>query len=109
MSTAAVAAVRINADAGVDWFALIVLLPGGLALFLYGMKMLGVHIKAAAGAKLQQLMLRLSASRVLGFFAGVVVTAMTSSLSLVSVLLVQVRSFFWWFVYMTEYLTILMK
>jgi phosphate:Na+ symporter len=73
----------------VDWFALIVQLPGGLALFLFGMKMLGVHIKLAAGAMLQDLMLKLAVNKLYAFVAGLVVTALTSSLSLVSVLLVQ--------------------
>ena len=78
-----------SASGGVDWFALIVQLPGGLALFLFGMKMLGVHIKLAAGTMLQELMLKLAVNKLLAFVAGLAITALTSSLSLVSVLLVQ--------------------
>ena len=83
------AAQQVLAGNTVDWFALIVQLPGGLALFLYGMKLLGEHIKLAAGVQLQQLLLTLSGSKMLSFLAGLFVTALTSSLSLVSVLLVQ--------------------
>ncbi len=66
----------------------VILALGGLGLFLYGMKLLGDGLELAAGAKLRQILEKLTTNRYLGAFVGLVVTAVIQSSTAVSVMVV---------------------
>ena len=55
-------------------------LLGGLALFLYGMQMMGNGLEAAAGDRLKQILEKLTSNRFLGVIVGALVTAVIQSL-----------------------------
>lgn len=62
---------------------------GGLSFFLIGLKQVGSSLRGMAGKQLRETLAVLSATPVLGFLSGLVVTTVSNSLTLVSVLLVQ--------------------
>lgn len=64
------------------------LLAGGLALFLFGLELMTDGLKAIAGARLQDLLGKLTANRVRGVLAGAGVTALLNSSTITTVLLV---------------------
>lgn len=66
----------------------IVALLGGLALFLYGMKMMGDGLELVAGSKLRKLLSVLTKNRYLGALVGLVVTAVIQSSSATTVMVV---------------------
>lgn len=70
-----------------DIFAILSLI-GGLALFLYGMDLMGDGLKKLAGGKLESILSKLTANRMLGFLLGFVVTAVIQSSSATTVMLV---------------------
>ncbi len=70
-----------------DIFSILALI-GGLALFLYGMELMGDGLKKLAGGKLESILARLTANRWLGFLLGLVVTAVVQSSSATTVMLV---------------------
>ncbi|MBE7024535.1 MAG: Na/Pi cotransporter family protein [Ruminococcaceae bacterium] len=63
-------------------------LIGGLALFLYGMDLMGDSLKRLAGGKLESILAQLTAARWKGFLLGFVVTAVIQSSSATTVMLV---------------------
>ncbi len=63
-------------------------LLGGLALFLYGMKLMGDGLELVAGSKLQGILERLTTNKFLGMLVGVVVTAVIQSSSATTVMVV---------------------
>ena len=63
-------------------------LLGGLALFLYGMQMMGNGTQAAAGKQLKKILEKLTANRFLGVLSGVVITAVIQSSSATTVMVV---------------------
>lgn len=63
-------------------------LIGGLALFLYGMDLMGDSLKKLAGGKLESILARLTSTRWKGFLLGFVVTAVIQSSSATTVMLV---------------------
>ncbi len=63
-------------------------LVGGLALFLYGMDLMGDSLKKLAGGKLESILAKLTAKRWTGFLLGLVVTAVIQSSSATTVMLV---------------------
>jgi len=67
------------------WTNLIALL-GGLGAFLFGMKYMGDGLEAAAGAKMNRLMEKLTRNPLLGFLLGVLVTAVIQSSSATTVM-----------------------
>lgn len=67
-----------------DLFALL----GGLALFLYGMKIMGDGLELVAGSQLQKILEKLTTNRVLGMLVGVAVTAVIQSSSATTVMVV---------------------
>jgi phosphate:Na+ symporter len=67
---------------------LITQLGGGLALFLYGMRLMTESLKTVAGGGMKQLMARLTANRFTAAFAGAAVTAVIQSSSVTTVLVV---------------------
>lgn len=68
-------------------FSVLTLL-GGLALFLYGMHLMGDALKKLAGGKLESILARLTDTRFKGFLLGLFVTATIQSSSAVIVMLV---------------------
>lgn len=70
-----------------DIFAILSLI-GGLALFLYGMDLMGDGLKKLAGGKLESILAKLTSTRLKGFLLGVIVTAIIQSSSATTVMLV---------------------
>ncbi len=69
-------------------FGLILSLFGGLALFLYGMRMMSDGLEAAAGNKMKKILEKLTANRFLGVLAGALITAVIQSSSATTVMVV---------------------
>lgn len=63
-------------------------LIGGLALFLYGMRMMGDGLEHVAGSKLKSLLEKLTKNRVLGVLVGIFITALIQSSSATTVMTV---------------------
>jgi len=61
---------------------------GGLALFLFGMEQMTDALKAAAGARMQKILARLTSNRFSGALVGALVTAVIQSSSVTTVLVV---------------------
>ncbi len=61
---------------------------GGLALFLYGMQMMGDGLEAAAGNKMKQILEKLTSNRVKGVVVGAAITAIIQSSSATTVMVV---------------------
>lgn len=70
-----------------DIFAILNLI-GGLALFLFGMDLMGDSLKKLAGGKLESILARLTSNRLKGFLLGFIVTAIIQSSSATTVMLV---------------------
>ncbi len=70
-----------------DFFSFLTLL-GGLALFLYGMDLMGDGLKRLAGGKLESILSKLTANKIKGFLLGLGVTAIIQSSSATTVMLV---------------------
>ncbi len=70
-----------------DIFSILSLI-GGLALFLYGMDLMGDGLKKLAGGKLESILARLTSTKWRGFLLGFVVTAVIQSSSATTVMLV---------------------
>ena len=63
-------------------------LLGGLALFLFGMDMMGGGLKKLSGGKLESILEKLTSNRLMGFLLGLFVTAIIQSSSASTVMLV---------------------
>ncbi len=70
-----------------DLFSVLALI-GGLALFLYGMDVMGDSLGKLAGGKLESILERLTSNRFNGFILGLFVTAIIQSSSATTVMLV---------------------
>lgn len=70
-----------------DIFSVLTLI-GGLALFLYGMNVMGQGLERLAGGRLEKLFDRLTSSTIKGVLIGVAVTAIIQSSSATTVMLV---------------------
>ncbi len=70
-----------------DIFAILSLI-GGLAMFLFGMDLMGDNLKKLAGGKLESILARLTSNRFKGFLLGFIVTAIIQSSSATTVMLV---------------------
>ena len=70
-----------------DIFSILSLI-GGLALFLYGMDLMGDGLKKLAGGKLESILARLTSTKWRGFLLGFIVTAVIQSSSATTVMLV---------------------
>ena len=66
----------------------IMVLLGGLALFLYGMQMMSQGLENAAGDKMKQILEKLTSNRLLGVLVGAVITAVIQSSSATTVMVV---------------------
>jgi phosphate:Na+ symporter len=72
----------------INWFKLFSGLAGGLGLFLFGMKMMSEGLQKVAGNKLRAFLEKLTVNRVVGTFAGAIVTAIIQSSSATTVMVV---------------------
>lgn len=70
-----------------DFFSILTLI-GGLALFLYGMDVMGDGLKKLSGSKLEYFLGKLTSNRFKGFLLGFAVTAVIQSSSATTVMLV---------------------
>lgn len=70
-----------------DFFSVLTL-TGGLALFLYGMDVMGDGLKKLSGSKLELILSKLTSNRLKGFLLGFLVTAVIQSSSATTVMLV---------------------
>ena len=61
---------------------------GGLALFLYGMKMMSDGLEAAAGDRLHLILEKLTSNRIVGVLVGAGITAVIQSSSATTVMVV---------------------
>lgn len=66
----------------------IISLLGGLALFLFGMDVMGKALERQAGGKLQTILAQMSSTVMRGFFLGMAVTAVIQSSSATTVMVV---------------------
>ncbi len=69
-------------------FTHVMALLGGLALFLYGMQMMGGGLEKAAGNKMKLILEKLTANRFLGVLVGAAITAIIQSSSATTVMVV---------------------
>ncbi len=60
----------------------------GLALFLYGMEVMGDSLKKSAGAGLKMMLMKMTSNPLKGFFLGFAVTAIIQSSSATTVMVV---------------------
>ncbi|MBQ6530523.1 MAG: Na/Pi symporter, partial [Clostridia bacterium] len=61
---------------------------GGLAMFLYGMNVMGDGLKKLGGSKLESILEKLTKNRIMGVLLGAVVTAIIQSSSATTVMVV---------------------
>lgn len=66
----------------------VLLLLGGLALFLYGMRMMSQGLEVAAGDRLKDILERLTKNRFMGILVGAGITALVQSSSATTVMVV---------------------
>ena len=71
-----------------DYILQIVMLLGGLALFLFGMDVMGKSLERTAGGKLQTILAKMSSNVPKGFLLGLAVTAVIQSSSATTVMVV---------------------
>ncbi len=72
----------------IDFWAVAISMLGGLALFLYGMRMMSESLQFVAGDKLRDLLNLLTTNRFMAVGAGAMVTALIQSSSACSVMVV---------------------
>ena len=63
-------------------------LIGGLAMFLYGMSVMGSSLEKCAGNRLKGILTKLTSSRISGFLLGLMVTCIIQSSSATTVMVV---------------------
>lgn len=63
-------------------------LIGGLAMFLYGMEVMGDGLKKLSGNKLEMILSKLTSNRFKGFLLGLIVTSLIQSSSATTVMLI---------------------
>ena len=66
----------------------VLMLLGGLGLFLYGMQMMGSGLEAAAGNRMKRILERLTSNPILGVIVGAGITAVVQSSSATTVMVV---------------------
>ena len=66
----------------------ILMLLGGLALFLYGMQMMSNGLETAAGNKMKSILEKLTSNRIKGVVVGAAITAVIQSSSATTVMVV---------------------
>lgn len=79
---------QIGAFVSFELIHIVVILLGGIALFLFGMQLMGDGLKKVAGGKLEVILYRLSNTPLKGVLLGTGVTAIIQSSSATSVMVV---------------------
>ncbi len=74
---------------GIDFGEITVSLIGGLAIFLYGMRVMTDALKLIAGQRMKQLLGAMTHNRVTAALAGIIITAIIQSSSVTTVLVVS--------------------
>ena len=69
-------------------FGNIISLLGGVAMFLFGMSVMGDSLKKVAGSKMEMILFKLSGNTIKGILLGTGVTAVVQSSSATSVMVV---------------------
>jgi len=77
-----------SSASSLDLVAMITGLGGGLALFLYGMRKMTESLKTVAGAKLKDVLAKLTTNRFTGALSGALITAVIQSSSVTTVMVV---------------------
>ena len=72
-----------------DFVDISVTLIGGLAVFLYGMRVMTDALKLIAGRRMKQLLGMMTANRFTAALAGIIITAIIQSSSVTTVLVVS--------------------
>ncbi len=75
-------------EASMNWLEVVLGLVGGLALFLFGMNLMGEGLERLAGSKMKSILARMTAGRVRGLLLGIGVTAAIQSSSATTVMVV---------------------
>ncbi len=73
---------------GIDWFGIISGTLGGVALLMYGIRIMGDGLEAAAGTAIRRILAALTRNAWLGCLVGAVVTGIVQSSSAVTVMTV---------------------
>lgn len=76
------------ANGGVSWLKLVGSVAGGLAIFLYGLERISTGLRKGAGDSLRTVLRRMCRNTVTGLGTGAIVTAILSSSTAASVMLV---------------------
>ena len=79
---------QIGAFVSFELIHIVIILLGGIALFLFGMQLMGDGLKKVAGGKLEVILYRLSITPLKGVLLGTGVTAIIQSSSATSVMVV---------------------
>ena len=79
---------QIGAFVSFELIHIVIILLGGIALFLFGMQLMGDGLKKVAGGKLEVILYRLSNTPLKGVLLGIGVTAIIQSSSATSVMVV---------------------
>ena len=79
---------QIGAFVSFELIHIVIILLGGIALFLFGMQLMGDGLKKVAGGKLEVILYRLSNTPLMGVLLGTGVTAIIQSSSATSVMVV---------------------
>lgn len=87
-ATGQVVASKVVVTHGVDPRKLLFAFLGGLAIFLFGMKLMTQGLQAIAGDRLRTVLATLTRRRLVGLMAGAVITAMIQSSSATTVMTV---------------------
>ncbi|MGJ3244298.1 MAG: Na/Pi cotransporter family protein [Opitutales bacterium] len=75
-------------EASLSWWSIGMGLLGGLALFLYGLRIMTDNLAAVAGSRMKQWLSKLTANRFFAVAGGTVITAIIQSSSVTTVLVV---------------------
>ncbi len=70
----------------VDWFTVFAGLTGGLALFLYGMNVMGDTLQEVAGDRMQQILARFTCNRFAGIGTGMIACSVLDSSSATAII-----------------------
>jgi Na/Pi-cotransporter len=75
-------------ELGVDFYALVINVFGGLAIFVFGMKLMSDGLNKAAGERMRSILHFFSSNRYVAIVAGVLVTATIQSSSATTVMVI---------------------
>ncbi|MFC2137350.1 Na/Pi cotransporter family protein [Bacteroidota bacterium] len=73
----------------INWSKLIIVVIGGLTLFLYGMNLMSEGLNKAAGKRIRDILNTFTKSRFVSFITGIVSTTLTQSSSAISVMVIS--------------------